>query len=306
LSDLLQAITEEIASNSSLELSFSSPPVHPLPCSEDFQFFFSISTTVPHHSPDGVNSTTYSGITPPQSPTPPSSHCSTPTQVQVSSPSSPGVSLLPLSGQMTQAVTQAPPSSIPHQENQDTVQTIIGLEEEPASKRIKWELEEDVDLMDVEQDTVVELDDDDDTPFPLTFNTSADLLWKLRKAAILPAWSVLPSQRPAILRTGTDQGRTEGEELHVVKKERKEKDQPENDDDTVHVGLCSVEDGDDVDKDCYEPADLDKMDRQKVGQLSRPSMNMAKLLNRPPRLGLSKLDRKFNNLHQVSIIEKEE
>jgi len=211
---------------------------------------------------------------------------------------------------MTQAVTQAPPSTIHHQENQDTVQTIIGQEEGPASKRIKWEVEEDVDLLDVEQDNVVELDDDDDTPLPLTFNTSADLLWKLQKAAILPARSVLPSQRPAIVRTGTgrvrtDQGRTEGEELHVVKKERKEKDQPENDDDTVHVDLCSVEDGD-VDKDCYEPADLDKMDRQKAGQLSRPSMNMAKLLNRPPRLGLSKLDRKFNNLHQVSIIEKEE
>jgi len=183
------------------------------------------------------------------------------------------------------------------------------MEEEPASKRIKWE--ENVDVLDVEQDTVVELDDDDDTPFPLTFNTSADLLWKLQKAAILPARSVLPSQRPAIVRTGTgrmriDQARTEGEELHDVKKERKEKDQPENDDDTVSDDLFSVEDVDDVDKDCYKPIDRDEKEMQKAGQLSRPSLTMAKLLNRPPRLGLSKLNRKFNNLHEVSIIEKEE
>jgi len=170
-----------------------------------------------------------------------------------------------------------------------------------------------VDLLDVEQDNVVELDDDDDTPLPLTFNTSADLLWKLQKAAILPARSVLPSQRPAIVRTGTgrmrtEQGRTEREELHEVKKERKEKDQPENDDDTVSDGddLFSVEDGDDVDMDCYEPADRGEKELQKAGQLSRPSLTMAKLLNKPPRLGLSKLNRKFNNLHEVSIIEKEE
>merc|ERR1712183_481979 len=97
-----------------------------------------------------------------------------------------------------------------------------------------------------------------------------------------------------------------GEELHEVKKERREEDQPVDDDETVSDDLFSVEDGDDVDMDCYKPADLDVMDPQKAGQLSRPSMTMAKLLNRPPRLGLSKLNRKFNNLHEVSIIEKEE
>ena len=299
LSDLLQAIFEEEASNSSLKLSFSGTPDHPLPCSEDFQFFFSISTTVPPHSPDGISSTTFSGITPPHSPTPPSSLC--PTQVQVSRPPSPGVSLLPLSGQMT----QAPPPTFPQQE--DTVQTSIGLEEEPASKRVKWELEEEVDLLDDEQDTVVELDDDDDTdddllPLPLTFNTSADLMWKLQKADILPARSVLPSQRPVVGRVGTDQVSTAEEELDEVKKERKEEDQvAEDDDDTAGDDLCTVEDGD---EDCYVTADCEENGPQKAVKLYRPSM--AKLLNRPPRLGLSKLDRKINNLHDVSIIEKEE
>jgi hypothetical protein len=38
--------------------------------------------------------------------------------------------------------------------------------------------------------------DDDMLPFPLTFNTSPDLGWKLQKADILPAVSVIASQRP--------------------------------------------------------------------------------------------------------------
>ena len=68
-----------------------------------------------------------------------------------------GVSLLLLSGKMT----QAPPPTFPHQENEDTVQTSIGLEEEPASKRIKWEVEEEVDLLDDEQYSVMGVDDDE-------------------------------------------------------------------------------------------------------------------------------------------------
>ena len=109
LSDLLQVVTAEVVSNSSLELSFSSTPDHPLPCSADFQFFF-ISTTVPPHSPDGDSSTTYSNVTPPPGPSPAPTLWPTPTslsQAKVSTPSSPGVSLLPLSGQMIQAVREA-------------------------------------------------------------------------------------------------------------------------------------------------------------------------------------------------------
>ena len=57
LTDLLQEVmvTEKVSQTaeiSSLEISFTSSPDHPLPCSEDFKFFFAIATTAPPHSPD--------------------------------------------------------------------------------------------------------------------------------------------------------------------------------------------------------------------------------------------------------------
>jgi hypothetical protein len=132
-------------------------------------------------------------------------------------------------------------------------------EEEPASKRIKRELVEDFDLFWEEDAGVdIKLDDDDvdivdndkassDTdddmlPFPLTFNSSADLRWKLQKADILPAVSVLSSQRPAtaggLVRTQPVKvrGRTEGETS--VKEERREKDHPEDKDDSSADDMC--------------------------------------------------------------------
>jgi hypothetical protein len=67
-----------------------------------------------------------------------------------------------------------------------------------------WEEDAEVDIkLDDDDDDIVDNDkassdtDDDMLPFPLTFNSSADLRWKLQKADILPAVSVLPRQRPA-------------------------------------------------------------------------------------------------------------
>eukprot|EP00092_Neocalanus_flemingeri_P039588 GFUD01043110.1.p1 GENE.GFUD01043110.1~~GFUD01043110.1.p1 ORF type:complete len:134 (+),score=43.81 GFUD01043110.1:434-835(+) len=111
-----------------MKLSLCSTPDHPLPYSANFQLFFSSATTVPSHRPDGDSSSPYSGVTPPPSPSPPSSLCHSPTQdqnpVSCPSPPSPGVSLLPLSGQMTQAVDQgAPPASDLHPEDQNAIKT---------------------------------------------------------------------------------------------------------------------------------------------------------------------------------------
>ena len=41
-------------------------------------------------------------------------------------------------------------------------------------------------------------------------------------------------------------------------------------------------------------------------QLSRPSLTKVSLLNKPPRLGLSKLYRSSTSLHDVSIMEAED
>ena len=299
LSDLLEEIT-----TFNLDLSFtSSPPDHPLPCSQDFQFFFSISTTAPPHSSDGDTHTSYNGVTPPSSPpnvSPPDS--------LVSPLSSPGVVLLPLSAQMT----QAPPPTCRLLQTQGNI--ILSTEcVEPVNKRVKLEMEEEFELENDEQD-VEDVDDGDDLmktiqdtekddtmlPFPLIFSTSADLMCKLQKADILPAKTVLTSQRP-----GAATGRTclssvgrENNEGEAVKEESREDDeQLDSYDAATGEDLCR----DDNEEDCNG-----LVYRWKERQLSRPSLIMAKLLNRPPRLGLSKLDRRFNNLHEVTIIEKEE
>ena len=57
LEDIVEKVmgADEGEENNSLELTFSSTPEHPLPCSEDFQFFFSIAKTVPPHSTDSAS-----------------------------------------------------------------------------------------------------------------------------------------------------------------------------------------------------------------------------------------------------------
>jgi hypothetical protein len=111
--------------------------------------------------------------------------------------------------------------------------------EEDAGVDIKLD-DDDVDIVD--NDKASSDTDDDMLPFPLTFNSSADLRWKLQKADILPAVSVLSSQRPAtaggLVRTQPVKvrGRTEGETS--VKEERREKDHPEDKDDSSADDMC--------------------------------------------------------------------
>ena len=101
----------------------SSSPDHPLPCSADFHFFFSIAATAPPHSLDN-NSFSNCGVTPPSSP--PLSMTS-PSKSWTLSPASPGVTLLPLSGQVTQAVLQV------RDHNKKDLQS------EPPTKKVKLE-----------------------------------------------------------------------------------------------------------------------------------------------------------------------
>ena len=60
-----------------------------------------------------------------------------------------------------------------------------------------------------------------------------------------------------------------------------------------------------MDEDCDDLASHGEKEMlKKDGQMSRPSLTMIHLLNRPSRL--SKLYRKFYNLNEVSIVKKEE
>ena len=104
--------------------------------------------------------------------------------------------MLPLSGQMTQAVQQAPAITIHQQEVTNSAVNLLPRsvedhkkEGEPASKKIKLEVVEQVDLLEDETDADLELHQDDDIeesikassdtdddmlPFPLTFRPEVE------------------------------------------------------------------------------------------------------------------------------------
>ena len=316
LEDIVEKVMreDEGEENNSLELTLSSTPDHPLPCSEDFQFFFSIAKTVPPHSPDSASaSLSCSGVTPPSSllctATPGRSSC-TP-----SPPPSPGVTLLPLSGQMTQATIQEP----------------INYCEEPASKKIKLETDEHTDLL--EDVNILDDDEDDSTddeiaPLPLTFSTPADLMWKLQKAEIIPSRS---GSR------GTEQGQIIGEEVAVDIREKmgvesdivkrhsfvEESRIIKNKEEVIDMGgalqtveIIKKEKADVitdevevvVEKDDIVLEVLNKgkteLARNEYGALCH-SQGMVNLLNKPPRLGLSKLYKSSTSLHDISIVEQD-
>jgi len=279
---------------SSLELSSS--PDHPLPCSADFHFFFSIAATAPHHSPDN-NSFSNCGVTPPSSP--PLSGTS-PSKSWTSTPASPGVTLLPLSGQVTQAVLQV------RDHKRD-------LQSEPPRKKVKMEALEYVNLLaDVDISHEEEQGTDDEIPpLSLTFTTPADLLWKLQKADILPPNFVSSTEESCIGGGALDMVDAvdkEGEVIddsigHSIKVEEGEEDFfsgevenniPKNDNDMKVSRYPS-------------PINEDDGEMKNVIYLNRPlSLSAVNLLHKPPRLGLSKLYRSSSSLHNVTIVETRE
>ena len=266
-----------------------------------------------------------SGVTPPSSllctATPGRSSC-TPAP-----PPSPGVTLLPLSGQMTQAMIQEP----------------INYCEEPARKKIKLEAEEHTDLL---KDVNIFDDDEDDgtddeiAPLPLTFTTPADLLWKLQKADIIPPRSVVTNfEEHRNGSRGTMPGQISGEEEGVDIREKmvvesdivkrhsfveesriiKNKEEVMDMGSVFHqtVEIIKKEKADVitdevevvVEKDDIVLEVLNKekteLSRNEYGANCRPQ-GMVNLLNKPPRLGLSKLYKSSTSLHDISIVEQKD
>jgi len=289
LADILEevlVVNENGEMMSSQELSFCSSPDHPLPCSADFQFFFSIAATAPAHSPDD-KSRSYSGVTPP--PSPQGFLTSSSKSSTTSAPPSPGVSLLPLSGQFTQAVPRVATSRW----------VASNFQNEPAMKKVKMENEK----CDEEDYGT----DDEISPLPLTFTTPADLRWKLQKAEIIPSSSLCfneeAQRREDITSLETGQEYAEmmqkGEMFDITIENIKE----EREDD---IFIHEAADEEDVLIHEKSPS-LDHEGKKEVlmkACQSKPALNKVYLLNKPPRLGLSKLYRSSTSLHDVSIIER--
>ena len=61
------------------------------------------------------------------------------------------------------------------------------------------------------------------------------------------------------------------------------------------------------DNDDFIPSQVDvKVKEMSMSMTSSKPPSNVQLLNRPPRIGLSKLQKKLSNLHEISIIEPEE
>jgi len=313
-----------LSSLSSLGSLTSIPSQQDLPCSQDFQFFFNIAASCPAHSPgeESCPDSPTEELSLPSSlfyPLPsPASQADTrsppsPTVVSMSSPlrsplsptlppPSPGVCLMPL----TQAATQPV-----HYHTQMGYSDSDSEEEsgfEPPAKKIKHKEMRDLTpmpLVEVEEEDG-SINEEEDTALPLTFNDSRDLHWKLVKADILRSERALPSQRPASV-TNVPDNISSGRKVKIEKK------------DEDSLGSMAVQEAtaQSPGEDTELPESRSRSDRVELGggiplqstntdrAFSRPLSNV-KLLNRPPRIGLSKLNRKLSSLHDVSIIQQEE
>jgi len=208
-------------------------------------------------------------------------------------------------------------------------------EEEPVLKMIKLEVEELEDLLDEAKD---ESADDEIPTLPLTFSTPADLMWKLQKAEIIPTRPVFCNlgkqrsrSRDFLEGHSMEQERTDMREEVVVYGDTVERHSFDEEnriirdregvmrsggvfDKTVEVIKEEVI-TDEVDvvvemeDDVMEENDRSAIEEKTVFSMfdnnssSRP-LGRVKLLNKPPRLGLSKLYKSSTSLHDISIVEK--
>jgi len=166
---------------------------HPLPCSADFQFFVNIAATNPMFSPDEESTfdSIIDGVTPPVSPLTPSYPS------PVTPLSSPGVPLIPLSGAVTQARFQQVSDSSIDAESFESPPKRLKLDfNSELDEEIDDEEELDMKCVDRQAGMSVVSDEESDNALPLTFNSPVDLLWKLKKAKLIPSADDVCSQRP--------------------------------------------------------------------------------------------------------------
>ena len=248
----------------------ATPPHHPPPCSQDFAFYRGIEGTRGAWSPGEASSP----------PSPHKSHSPSPPLHLLASPSPPSEdlyapnspvfrrspALAPSCGVALRPLTQAPPGKRPR------------LEDEGSQEKLEEELEE-------EQEG-----SDEDLALPLTFDSRADLLWKLKRADLLPGDGAAASQRPGAPRptAGGDGGEASDagrgcagvdERTTLVAK-------------VEPVGAG----GDGGAGDGVAP---------RPGPGGEPRPGRPALLHRAPRLGLSRLQRRLPSIHEVTILQEE-
>jgi len=244
----------------------ATPPRHPPPCSQDFAFYRGIEGTRGTWSPGEPS--TPSSPHQPLSPSPPCHVLTSPSppSEDLYAPNSPvfcsGPALAPSCGVALRPLTQAPPCKRPRLEGEGS-QEDQELDDEPVEGS------------------------EEELPLPLTFDNRADLLWKLRRAALLPEGGAAPSQRPPAPRPAAE---GDGDEASLVGK-----------------GGAGLEGRTPVEAK-LQPARVEGDGGAGVAPRPGPGGDgpgRHALLHRAPRIGLSRLQRRLPSIHEVTIFREE-
>jgi len=282
------------------------------PCSEDFEFYMNIAHTVPEHSPGNQSFSSFScndvveGPTPPTSPEQESfdpadwiekenesdSSLNVDEQESQQSHRSQGIYL---------EATQVP---VLTQKPVLLSQVLVELEEPDIQEDLQLSSEQkeavSVDITNIASSS----DDEDDTAaLPLTFNCRADLDRKLKTVEhclVASSSSSDLAQKHKIKSEPSDLAKkikleltdnTEAKANEMVR--RSDENNRSVTDQTSEEALNGE-------------GDLSEGPGSDTSSSIRISTSWSHLLQKPPRLGLSRLERKVNILHEVTILETEE
>lgn len=349
VASILSAVLEDVLEDLSSESSGFTQDSYPLPCTADFQFFFNIAATNPMLSPDEESSLgSYEGITPPSSPKTPS------LPSPVTPLSSPGVHLHPLSGNVTQYRRRSDESNDDSQSTKRlklNLSNVVMLNEELNVE------EENYTGCSLYEPVISDHSEEDTCALPLTFNSHIDLLWKLKKAKLIPGEEDVASQRPSLITSrniSNAPSQVNDGSVHVVAGNARScqtsslaKEPVDNNNDTLSCHTLSpikepalnnidetqyllqdydrdvkvfdhklkscinLSPGEENDGECRQ-LQQSRMDVKEENNYELYNNNVLppcpsnmSLLNRAPRLGLSKLYRNRTSLHDISIVMEE-
>ena len=288
------------------------------PCSEDFEFYMNIAQTIPEHSPGNQTFSSFSDNDDIEGPTPPTSpgsvsfdpadwigkenesesslrdYCDKDEQESQQSHRSQGIYL---EATQVPVLTQKP----------DLLSQVL------VEKREEINIQDDLKLSSEQEDVVfVEIriesssDDEDETSaLPLTFNCRADLDRKLNTMDPCPVASSSSTselaQKHKINLEPNDLA-TKKIKLELIDNTEVKANESKN---KLNVNNNALTDQTSEEALNGEGDTLEGY-RTDPSSSIRITTSWSHLLQKPPRLGLSRLERKVNILHEVTILETEE
>ena len=310
LDEILDIVLSSDKEEDSLGMTEESDGIE-FPCSEDFEFYMNIAHTVPEHSPGNQSFSPFSCNDAVEGPTPPTS----PEQesfdpadwIEKENESDSSLNVDEQESQQSHRsqgiyleATQVP---VLTQKPLLLSQVLVELEEPDIQEdQLSSEQKEavSVDLTNIASSS----DDEDDTAaLPLTFNCRADLDRKLKTVEhclVASSSSSDLAQKHKIKSEPSDLAKKIKLELTDNIEAKANEFVRRSDENNRSVTEQTSEEALNGEGDKSEGPGSD------TSSSIRISTSWSHLLQKPPRLGLSRLERKVNILHEVTILETEE